>query len=153
MRPPGRRLHRPRSKGLQPRDRAPCGPAPTPKPQEGRPRTTGTLSGSPCPRPSSPGRSGRAEHRRMSSRSGRDSTCASKPWLLVRWSAVLQFNVVLEVLAPTDGLILRLRAATGEEQPALLVHDDRAHTDADVVGAGFHAEPRVAVRIDAPTSR
>src|SRR6266513_385393 len=64
--------------------------------------------------------------RRTFSRSGRDSTCASKPWLLVRWSAVLQFNVVLEVLAPTD---------------------------ADVVGAGFHAEPRVAVRINAPTSR
>src|SRR6266704_941639 len=52
-----------------------------------------------------------------------------------------------------NALILRLRAATGEEQPALLVHDDRAHTDADVVGAGFHAEPRVAVRINAPTSR
>src|SRR5438309_11557933 len=39
----------------------------------------------------------------MSSRSGRDSTCASKPWLLVRWSAVLQFNVVLEVLAADRG--------------------------------------------------
>src|SRR6266567_6138962 len=39
----------------------------------------------------------------MSSRSGRDSTCASKPWLLVRWSAVLQFNVVLKVLAADRG--------------------------------------------------
>src|SRR5438477_9262664 len=39
----------------------------------------------------------------MSSRSGRDWTCASKPWLLVRWSAVLQFNVVLEVLAADRG--------------------------------------------------
>src|SRR5881396_1698601 len=228
MRPPGRRLHRPRSKGLQPRARARCGLAPTPTPQGGRPRTTGTLSGSPCPRPSSPGRSGRAEHRQMSSRSGRGSTCASKPWLLVRWSAVLQFNVVLEVLAadrgqrrwdlaggepadlgaflrladgrlarrnatdergrhpmlalvrehvvhdveqlahldldavflaylaperigepftqlhrapgelPQPALILRLRAATGEEQPALLVHNDRAHADADIVHATFH---------------
>src|SRR5439155_10938238 len=108
--------------GLQPRDRAPSGPEPTPTPQGGRPRTTGTLSGSPCPRPSSPGRSGRAEHRRMSSRSGRDSTCASKPWLLVRWSAALQFNVVLDVLAPTDALILRLsgrdgRGTTGPARP------------------------------------
>src|SRR5436309_6353142 len=39
----------------------------------------------------------------MSSRSGRDWTCASKPWLLVRWSAVLQFNVVLEVLEADRG--------------------------------------------------
>src|SRR5213079_100287 len=37
------------------------------------------------------------------STSGRDSTCASKPWLLVRWSAVLQFKVVLEVLAADRG--------------------------------------------------
>src|SRR6266550_6286154 len=47
----------------------------------------------------------------MSSRSGRDSTCASKPWLLVRWSAVLQFNVVLEVLAPTGRRCSRCRVS------------------------------------------
>src|SRR5207245_2605849 len=90
----------------------------------------------------------------MSSRSGRDSTCASKPWLLVRWSAVLQFNVVLEVLAADRGQ--RWWDLAGGEPADLgaflrLANDGLAHLDLDAVFLAYlapeHADVVHALRV------